>query len=165
MGIGFAIPIYEHVHRQVDYFDEQRKQPAFFGLYKVIEYHRNGQIVEEDADSQYAWRTVKFERLPYNQRGEPAPTNWMTIGLSGSGTVWVQFDWREPSTLELSEHGNALVPKQAIHLQPLADGKLQLTGELANGEEIAVKLQRNDQKTFRLTGRGFRWISEVPFNR
>lgn len=161
---GFAIPIYSHIHAQTEFFSAQAELPDFFGIYEVEEYQLNGEPVSESETAQPPWFAVEFNQKPYSPNGRMTPTNYFSVILKKGAIAPVTFTIVDESTLDVSNHTNELVPQGEIQWNPLDDDRMLLTGETSSGK-IEVKLHRRGKDLFRLTGRGFRWINEVPFNR
>ena len=66
-------------------------------------------------------------------------------------------------TLSLRTRDNP--PRQfKLRWTEVAPGRLELSGEVA-GRQLTVGLKRRNPQSFTLVNRGFRWISERPFNR
>ena len=95
---------------------------------------------------------------------EKVTSDWMSIGLTGGGTAATCFETTGENNIKPVEHDNALIPKSSIQLVSRDDKTLVLTGRINVGE-LEVRLEPDTGKRYRLTGRGFRWINEVPFNR
>ena len=89
----------------------------------------------------------------------------MLIGMNKvrgrlSATLAVSED---PTVLVVSNSSGGLLPTEEIRVTEMGNETIQISGETSAGL-LEVKLKRNDN-IYRVSGRGYRWINEVPFNR
>jgi hypothetical protein len=130
-------------------------QPKFAGIWNVVEFERDGQIVPPLTTDASRWQQIIVDNSLYGA----------VIGVkSMTGTI-------DGRLLELQEARRQLVlsdptasPKPAVKLayeQP-APGVLVLSGDVA-GQKLRVKLEQTPREQFLLISRGFHWINEVPF--
>lgn len=162
--VGFGIPILTHTVDQFKHFETQASLPEFFDIYEVDEFKLNGAVVSADMADTTAWFAIEFDQMPFRPGGGMSPTNMMTVihrrGMIGMGTFTIENE----TTLNVVNSGNPSLPLGTVRLTPQDKGRFLLSGKTAKGE-IEVLLNRRGKDLFRLTGRGFRWINEVPFNR
>jgi len=161
--IGFGIPIYMRINQEIEHFSKTTVQPEFFGSYEVEEFKRDGIVLDPASPDNFAWKSVAFQQLPYGIRGGPGPTDTISIGLSNTRMNGIPISVSSDESTVTVESGTTVVP-QEIKLNQLKGDSLELSGETALGA-IRLKLRRKDDDEYRLTGRGFHWINEVPFNR
>lgn len=153
-----GIPLYQHIDRQRTYFAEQTEIPEFFGSFDVTT-RDDGETEPEGPIA--GWKTVKFERLAYNQKMERVRTNWMTV-VTDTGRLMTTFVFTDDE-IQLDEHQYPGLPKEKLTLRKTESG-WNLQGEI-DGSEFEVSLTPQSGSSHRLKTRGFRWINEVPFNR
>ncbi|MDB4533937.1 hypothetical protein N9242_03625, partial [Vicingaceae bacterium] len=162
--LGIGLPVYSKIKSEVDFARKSTSQPAFFDSYEVEEFKRDGEVVPPILTDSFMWRSVTFQRRAYGFRGEPGPVDILVIGLMNKSAAGAEFAISEDeSTLTVNNRRNALIPNE-ITLDWQDDDSLVLSGTTPGGE-ISVKLRRRGKDGFLLMNRGFRWISEVPFNR
>ncbi len=160
--IGFGIPLFSHTTRQFKHFSDQRQQPELFGNYDVTQFKLNGKIIKEVGEIP-AWKSVKFESQPYNMDMERKKSNWMSVRVLSRGNAAATFEQFDNEII-LDDHQYNFLPNSPIKMTKISDDQYELAGTVAAGK-IEVSITRKTGKKSRLTGRGFRWINEVPFNR
>ncbi len=162
--IAFAIPCGEHVYRQVKFLSAAARQPEFFGRYNVEEFKVDGEPVAPGTGGPDAWKKVSFQTLGYNQQFDIRPTYWINVELVQGARAAGCFLWSESHVIELEEASRATFPADNLHVRQVSDDELQLTGESPAGM-LEIHLRRVPDSSSLLMSRGYRWISEVPFNR
>ena len=157
-----VVPTYKHAVEQGEYLAAKNNQPDFFGQYEVVEFKLDG---AEHRDEQHEWFSVRFAIQGDYSSGAPQLKNKMNVGFKERvGMVSVNFEFDpEQQQLLFARHQASLMPSETAQLEPQSNGDLVLSGDSARGR-IEARLRRN-ANLHRLTGRGFRWINEVPFNR
>ena len=162
--MGICMPVYRTISLEWQHTKKPIDPPGFFGWYEVDEYKCNGEIVPPVITDLSVWRKIALEREPNIMGGGTGTKDTLTINLMGSGVLWADVKISDDQkTLTVNNFGSVVVPSELKVSQP-DDQTLLLTGKIARGE-IEVKLRRRGQDKYLLTGRGFRWINEVPFNR
>lgn len=130
--------------------------PSLYGIYEVVEHHRDGGEQPVLRTDEHRWVQVSVGRWGQlsirTTTGEP--TRYMATVDEDAGTVVLESR-PEPDDEPL---------EQTLRLQRPEDGVLVLEGPL-DGVEHRVVLRRVDEQQMRLVDRGFRWINEHPYNR
>ncbi len=135
-------------------YDTFVRQPAaLYGAYEVTSHTRDG--VEQAALSSDppAWRHVTFGAY-----GRAAL--WPVHGEAARYGVEVDTD---AGTLVLTSREPGSEP-QTLRYHVPEEGALVIEGRL-EGTEQRLVLRRIDEQAMRLPSRGFRWVSEQPYNR
>jgi len=126
---------------------------AIHGLYEVESFVRDGEAVPPllTDKERWQWFIVMESGLAYPvmmDRARPMAANrvdekrrTLTLRTRDDPPRHFQLRWNE-----------------------IAPGRLRVEGLVA-GRQLAVELKRRDPESFTLVNRGFRWISERPFNR
>lgn len=128
--------------------------PALVGVYRVESFTRAGKVRPLLVTDGSLWRTLAFNRfggarlVTMDDSITRLRAEIDEAGGSVTFTPWQQQD-QTPFTLAFRK--------------PDAE-RLELEGAY-RGEPIRVVLRRRPDESFLLTSRGFRWISEYPFNR
>ena len=105
-----------------------------------------------------------MERAPNLSGSGVSYKDTLKFNFMSSGMLWADFKISsDQKTLSIDNFDSTAVPDKLNVLQP-DDQTLVLSGNIPRGE-IEVKLRRRGKDQYPLTSRGFRWISEVPFNR
>ena len=113
------------------------------GIWQVEEFTLDGEVSPELVPDDVRWRRVIISRSVSVQR--------MNGGL-------------QRYTLDLDPAAKKLVLDDEFTYNKPAPETLHLSGSY-RGSPLSVTMQRLDESDFRLTSRGFRWISEAPYNR
>lgn len=113
------------------------------GIWQVEEFSLDGEASPQLVTDNVRWRRVIIGRSVSVQR--------MDGGL-------------QRYTLDLDPAARKLVLDGEFTYNRPDPETLQLSGSY-RGSPLSVTMQRLDERDFRLTSRGFRWISESPFNR
>lgn len=160
-----AIPLYTHTQAQIAYFQARSELPEYFGQYEIEAFTLNGKPIDA-ANGQASWKSVRFMYgVNYTrERGRETRRKLVVAMENTPGMLSVPFNNDDDSlTLNLDPHGYPMLPKDEIRLEVIDSDHLKLTGETASGP-LEVSLRRNEN-IYRVTGRGYRWINEVPYNR
>jgi len=125
------------------------KSPLY-GIWDVEEFTRDGQTLPPLLTDTVRWRRFVTQ----------SPTGIGIRGMNDSTHAYmVRFDTAKSTILS----DDAKTPLALTWSRPDAD-HLTLTGTV-DGHQLAVRLKRMDVSHTNLLGRGFHWISEMPFNR
>lgn len=102
------------------------------------------------------------------------PNRWQRVILEYSNRLSVQFldapQQRYSLTLDPKTQTMKLTNREdpnwkaAFNYETPRPGLMTFKGEL-EGHQFEARMHRKDPATFRLTNRGFHWVSEYPFNR
>jgi len=123
------------------------------GVWEVEEFSADGELRPPLLTDQTRWRRVVFDR-------------------PGVLAVFTMADVRQRFPLELDAEKRTLALKKRddpdwksvlTYEQPEPE-RLTLAGDF-DGHPVQARLRRADASRFLLTGRGFHWINEAPFNR
>jgi len=122
------------------------------GIYRVESFARNGLSGSEVADEQ------RWVRVGFN------PPYTATIQRASGDSVRVRLDLdEEASTLSLFDRGGSAPEVPDFTWRESEPGVLRLEGSFQG--QPTVVIMRRDEADPLLTGRGFHWINEYPFNR
>lgn len=113
------------------------------GIWEVREFTLNGEVAPQPVPDNVRWRRIVFGQSVFVQR------------MDGS---------RRRYTLNLDPARDKLVLDSEFTYSQPDQETLYLRGSYG-GNPLSVNLRRVHASEFRLTGRGFRWISRSPFNR
>lgn len=126
---------------------------AIHGIYEVENFVRDGETVPPLLTEKELWQwfLVMESGLAY-------PVMMDRARPMAADTVDVK---RRTLTLRTPDN-----PARHFNLRwkEIAPGRLELSGEVA-GRQLTVGLKRRDPQSFTLVNRGFRWVSERPYNR
>lgn len=162
--IAVAMPIYRHASTQWGYYQQQCSLPEYFGQYEIVEYKLSGKVIDQ-SESDRGWRSVRFcLDIDFGSEGLVLAEK-MIIGMNKvrgrlSATLAVSDD---PTVLVVTNSSGGLLPNEEIRVTEMGNETIQISGETSAGL-LEVKLKRNDN-IYRVSGRGYRWINEIPFNR
>ncbi len=152
LTIGIAGAVFSLVESS-----QNRKQwaaePPYFGAWAVAEYVVDGRQQPATQENAARWRRFIVDhggRLTVQYMDAP------------QDKFMAKFD-ESKKLFELTRPGVANW-KAEFAVQDQGTNGMVLDGQL-NGQHIQAKLQREPQRTFILTSRGFHWINEYPFNR
>jgi uncharacterized membrane protein YphA (DoxX/SURF4 family) len=132
-------------------------RPPLYGTFEVEEFVRNGQTMPPLLTDASRWRrlTVSYATV--------LSVRWMDGSLHRFRTQYapakhsVAFSLWEPTKGQPDKQG------AFVYAMPDKD-HLVLQGTLLE-DALAIKLRRIDSSQSLLVSRGFRWVSEFPFNR
>ena len=162
--MGVCLPIYRTADMEWQLAKKSIDQPKCYGWYEVEEYKCNDEIIPPVLSDAFLWRKVALEREPNIMGGGTGLKDTLKINFMGESVLWADVKISDDqTTLTVNNFGSTVVPSELKVSQP-DDQTLLLAGKIARGE-IEVKLRRRGKDKYLLTGRGFRWINEVPFNR
>ena len=124
-----------------------------YGVWEVEEFVSDGESRPPLVTDQTRWRRVVFDR----------PT---VLALFTMTDVRQRFPLQldaEKRTLALTKRDDPNWKTVLTYEQPEPE-RLTLAGDF-DGHPVRARLRRADASRFLLTGRGFHWINESPFNR
>jgi hypothetical protein len=134
-------------------YGDQAPKPPLYGIYKVEKF-----VLNKDTLPPLTTDTTRWAKLTVS-RAEGAQ-----IKLMNDSTKFVAF---KPDTVKHKIvaylYTDTLHKFNLSYNVPVA-GVLTLRGQWKT-DSIYVKLQKLDQKKFRLVGRGFHWVNEYPLNK
>jgi uncharacterized membrane protein YphA (DoxX/SURF4 family) len=138
------------IRQAVPQYGSGAPRSPLFGIWDVEEFTRDGQTVPPLLTDKTRWRrfvtqyptAVSLRKMDDSAQGVPVKfdTANSTIVSAGKSDV-LSLTWLRPD----SDH-------------------LTLTGTF-EGNQVAVRMKRMDETRTNLLGRGFHWVSEMPFNR
>lgn len=147
----FYVTISESIEYGKEYGPNAPK-PALYGLYEITDFKINSKEIAPVITDTVRWRYISIERLKSIQLYKADMSN--VEYTSKIDTV--------SKKIEVSHH------KNSTKVYTLNYGKTDSTMHIKGvflGDTIDCKTKRLDKKNFLLTGRGFNWINEYPFNR
>ena len=124
-----------------------------YGLWEVESFSRDGAVRPADPNDALRWRQLFVGDFPYA----------LVRPMTGEREFFGFASDPAAKTITLSEHGEAPAEHVLAFEQPAPD-VLELTGKFGEAT-IAARLRRVDLEHTELMTRGFRWISERPYNR
>ena len=134
-------------------------------------YDQRQQLTAQRSPLYGVWEVEEF-KLGQSMPTASAP-HWRRMIFDSPIRVAVQTtDVIERLLLELDQEKRKLTLHKrgdsswnmVLTYEQVSPGVLTLAGTL-NGTEVTARLHRSDERKFLLTGRGFHWINEFPFNR
>ncbi|HEY2146499.1 MAG TPA: hypothetical protein VGH32_01090, partial [Pirellulales bacterium] len=131
--------------------------PPFAGIWNVVEFQRDGQIVCPLATDSTRWKQV----LVQNSLEGPLLAIKPMTGPADGALIELDEAAHRIKLIPSHESGNTVI---TLAYEEPAQGVLVLSGKL-DGKALRVKLNRASEEETQLTNRGFHWINEVPFNR
>jgi hypothetical protein len=151
-----------------------RELPELWGIYDVESFRSDGREFPPLTTDEVRWKALLVDRaLPVRLDGGETP-GWITVQhMDGSLTQHsVELDEAIRTLTRLSEdqpskkraRGAGAEVKDILHYDQSDAGHLVLRGRW-QGAQIEIHLRKRDLTSMELTGRGYHWISEVPFNR
>ena len=148
--IGFGL---FQLTMMVSKFSGQTKSSPLYGLYEVQTFIHNGDTLPPLLTDSVRWRYVGVEGKEYAWiRGINDSTQRYHFAVD-TATQMVEIHLRSDTIS---------VDSMAYHW--LDSNLLELSGTLQS-DTLSVQMRRKDWDDFRLTGRGFHWVNEYPYNR
>lgn len=151
-----------------------RERPALYGIHDVERFVANGEELPPLLTDEVRWKALVVDRaLPTRWGKEEFPGRISVVHMDGhrvshpvmldeeAGTITRVPD--EQPNLEAAREAGVEITDVLRYERP-EEGVLEVTGTW-QGEEIEVRLAERDLSELELTGRGFHWINEVPYNR
>lgn len=151
-----------------------RERPALYGIHDVERFVADGEELPPLLTDEVRWKALVVDRaLPMRWGEEEFPGRISVVHMDGSrvshpvmldeeaGTITRVPD--EQPTLEAAREAGVEITDVLRYERP-EEGVLEVTGTW-QGKEIEVRLAERDLSELELTGRGFHWINEVPYNR
>jgi hypothetical protein len=163
-------------------FGAGRERPEIWGIHDVESFAADGEELPPLLTDETRWRALVVDRaLPIVWRELERPGRITVLHMNGSrsyhsvvldqeaGTITRVPD--EQPTLEAArEAGVEITDVLSYEWTPggsepdFEPGVLRVTGTW-RGREIEARLLERDLSGLELSGRGFRWINELPYNR
>jgi hypothetical protein len=132
--------------------------PRLHGVWDVVEFERDGQVVPPLATDSLRWNEVLIKNAGPGAaviafKPMRGPSSWQTLEIAEAARRMTIGDVQNPAN----------PPVTLIYEEPAPDA-LVLSGSI-DGKQIHVTLHRAPAERFRLVNRGFHWINEVPSGR
>lgn len=162
--IAVGMPIYRHISTQYGFYKQQANLPEYFGQYEIVEYKLDDKVIDQSQDDR-GWRSVRFCLAAEFGPNGLFLSEKMFVGMNkvrGRLSASLTID-EDPYVLLVSDSSGGLLPTDKIVVTRVDDEQIRINGMTTAGP-LEVLLKRNDN-IYRVTGRGYRWINEVPFNR
>lgn len=162
--VGVGLPVWGTLRSE--WFSERgtEKIPPLIGSWQVLSMERDGHPLRESDGGESLWERMTLIRYSAAMTGGQGAKDVFLIRRVDATAA--------SGSLRIAENGESIAFTPASGLIPetmqVADGesgRLVLSGVLADGGQLQVRLQRIDRGDFLLNRRGFRWISERPYNR
>lgn len=135
------------------YYGDRAPRAYLHGIYEVEEFVRNGEFIQPLLTDSTRWGKLI---ISYKDNALVKMTNdsgyryaFKPDSVMGVVTLYSYADTSR---------------KSLLHYERLPGGGLYLKGELW-GDSVRVRLNRFDERRFRLISRGYHWVNEYPFNR
>lgn len=151
-----------------------RERPALYGIHDVERFVADGEELPPLLTDEVRWKALVVDRaLPTRWGEEEFPGMISVIHMDGSrashrvilddeaGTITRVPD--EQPNLEAAREAGVEIT-DVLRFERPEEGVLEVTGTW-RGHAIEVRLAERDLSELELTGRGFHWINEYPYNR
>ncbi len=138
------------IRQAVPQYGSGAPKSPLYGIWDVEEFTRDGQTVPPLLTDKTRWRrfvtqyptAVSLRKMDDSAQAVPVKFDTANSTIVSSGKAGVlSLIWSRPDS-----------------------GHLTLTGTF-EGHQLAVRMKRMDETKTNLLGRGFHWVSELPFNR
>lgn len=133
-------------------YGEKAPKPALYGLYKVTEFIRNGEVAPPNIDDKKRWEYIVMQWKGSVQ------INFLNKKRVGFQSI---IDTVEQK-IELTSFRDST--ENYVWNYERRDSILNIK-TVFKGDTLQIKTKHLTKKDFLLTNRGFHWISERPFNR
>lgn len=153
-------------------FGDGRTKPQGYGVYEVVEFKRNGEIVPPRLDDDSRWHRLIIDR-PHSAMLVTTSGKWIScaanLDLPGRIALAPVPRWSRSSD-RFPKFAAARRPKYGVDLpffdlEKLADERYRISGTDPRGNQIDVTLRRRMREDFELTSRGFHWLNPLPYQR
>jgi hypothetical protein len=148
-----AVVVGLSLHQSYQTRESLSARSPLYGVWEVEEFNSGGELRPPLVTDQTRWRRVIFDR----------PGVLAVQTMSESRQRFPLELNAEKKTLSLTKRDDPSWKAVFTYEQPEPE-RLTLAGDL-DGRPMRATLRRADQSRFLLTGRGFHWINESPFNR
>lgn len=151
-----------------------RPRPELWGIHDVESFVADGELLPPLLTDEVRWRTLVVDRaLPTEFDGEMWP-GYISIrpmeGRFRGAAIELDEEARTISRLPEEQKSVAAAREAGVEVTDVlrwdrpAPDRLVLRGTW-DGREIEVHLEQRDLAEMELTGRGYHWINELPYNR
>ncbi|MEM7656861.1 MAG: hypothetical protein AAF399_12085, partial [Bacteroidota bacterium] len=148
IGFGFL-----QLTLMVTKFGGQAKSSPLYGLYEVDTFVHNGDTLPPLLTDSVRWRYLGVEGREYA---------WVK-GINDS-TQRYHFAVDTAKQMVEVHLNNDTISVDSMHYSWSDSSVLHLSGILRS-DTLDVRMKRKQWEDFRLTGRGFHWVNESPYNR
>lgn len=161
IGSGFVLPV-----AMTGWSEIQRASGAIVklpleGEFRVTEFSATGEPAADEPPT-VAWRSFYFVMVPAGESGEE-PRAFCIVRLVDHNRLNAQAklsaDQRQLTLIDFAGQ-----PLGELEVREPSPDRFVLAGT-AFGHKVEVQLERANLDNYLLMRRGFRWISEQPFNR
>jgi uncharacterized membrane protein YphA (DoxX/SURF4 family) len=158
-------------------YGRQAPEPPLYGLWEVEEFAVDGQARPPLTTDATRWQRVFFNKGRSFRKSQPGAPTLSAVNMPGRGAFFAEVAVdEEAGTITLTRPGgppgsgrppmvdvltyatpeeNEMVVEGAVSLY--ADGKF-------GPKQLRVRLRHYGKDRFLLSGRGFHWVNETPYN-
>jgi hypothetical protein len=161
IGLGFALPVVMTGWSEFQRASGAAAKPPLEGEFRVTEFSTTSEPAAGEAAA-VAWRSFYFMTFPGGSQDEGASAFCLVRLVDHNrfnAQAKLSADQRQ---LTLTDFAGQ--PLGELEVREESPDRIVLAGT-AFGHEVEVQLERSNLDGYLLMRRGFRWISEQPFNR
>lgn len=152
-------------------FGDGRTKPQWYGVYEVIEFKRNGEVVPPRLDDDSRWNKLIIDR-PQTATLVMTSGKWVSCSASYDlpGKLVIEPPPQESDpTQQYPKFAKILggilgVRKPTYTIDEIEPKRYRIRG-VYQGAEIEATVRRRTREDFELTGRGFHWLNPLPYQR
>jgi len=134
-------------------YGDNAKKPPLYGIYKVDTFVRNNDTIPPLTTDTSRWSRLVISYI-----------NNARIRTMNDSTKYISFKVdTQARKIVINTYADTLSKYNFTYTKPQPD-VLILTGKWKQ-DSLKIKFKRFDEKHFLLMNRGFRWITDYPFNR
>ncbi len=156
LAIGLLLPLGNSLIQELQGAKRLKNTPSFFGTY-VLHAVKEESGTAKGIDLR-GWESITLRRSPW---GEP-PVDTLVVRQSNGALAYYSINLhKEGNQLTIKGMGGA--DPMVFRYQLMDENHLSMTQD--SGDRRVTIVFKKNLKQFLLTGRGFHWINEYPFNR
>ena len=151
-GVGFMI--FNNIQDKAMYGDTAPK-PAMYGIYEIDTFIRNNDTIPAILNDTIRWRYLVIERESVNifhmKTSQYDDLDYFEVKTDSIKKEMVFSNYDDSTKVG------------SLRYSKMGKNKYTFKGVLKN-DSIELHTIRTDEKDYMLTNRGFRWVSEYPYN-
>lgn len=136
-----------------NYGDEATQKAPLFGIYNVENFVKNGDTLPKLTTDTLQWKSMNVSFAGY-----------ATIKTMNDSTKGYSFTPDTSKKIIVIYSYSDTAHKSTLAYSFPDSAHLSLNGKLKD-DSVYIVMQKQDLKKLQLTGRGFHWINEYPYNR